>query len=86
MVKRTIYTGTPDVSPNTTLLLPLLFFPSFPPSLCLPPSAILIVAWQRVTCADVLFSGHTVNLTMCALIWDEYSHEKDALIIDTDTE
>ena len=77
--KRTIYTGTPDVFPQHALLLP------FPLSLS-SSSALLIVAWQRVTCADVLYSGHTVNLTICALIWDEYSHEKDALIIDTDTE
>ena len=61
---------------------------SFPPFPLSPssPSALLIVAWQRVTCADVLYSGHTINLTLCALIWDEYSHEKDALVIDHDTE
>ena len=29
---------------------------------------------QAVTCADVLYSGHTVNMTLCGLAWHQYSH------------
>jgi hypothetical protein len=35
--------------------------------------ALRIMAGQLVTCADMLFSGHTVNLTVCALSWHYYS-------------
>ena len=62
-----------SLSSSFFLFLPLSF-----------PSALLIVAWQRVTCADVLFSGHTVNLTLCALIWQYYSHVEGALVVDTE--
>jgi hypothetical protein len=34
----------------------------------------LIMVLARKTCADVLFSGHTVNLTLAALTWHTYSH------------
>jgi hypothetical protein len=27
-----------------------------------------------VTCADVMYSGHTVNITLCAMTWHCYSH------------
>jgi len=27
----------------------------------------------KVTCRDVLYSGHTVHFTLCALIWRDYS-------------
>jgi sphingomyelin synthase-related protein 1 len=27
-----------------------------------------------VTCADVMYSGHTVNITLCAMTWHTYSH------------
>lgn len=33
----------------------------------------IILGW-RVTCADVLYSGHTVNLTLSVLVWWNYSH------------
>eukprot|EP00397_Hematodinium_sp_SG-2012_P026335 GEMP01027584.1.p1 GENE.GEMP01027584.1~~GEMP01027584.1.p1 ORF type:complete len:384 (+),score=36.57 GEMP01027584.1:118-1269(+) len=33
----------------------------------------ILLGW-RVTCADVLYSGHTVNLTLCLLVWWNYSH------------
>jgi len=36
--------------------------------------ALLILTGQSSTCADVLFSGHTVNLTLMALVWHHYSH------------
>lgn len=32
-----------------------------------------IVLGKYVTCADVLYSGHTVNFTLAALIWYDYS-------------
>ena len=27
-----------------------------------------------MTCADVMYSGHTVNITLCAMTWHTYSH------------
>lgn len=33
-----------------------------------------ILAGQVVTCADVMYSGHTVNITLCAMTWHTYSH------------
>ena len=35
---------------------------------------IKIMTGQTWTCADVLFSGHTVNLTLDALMFYRYSH------------
>eukprot|EP00906_Rhabdomonas_costata_P026198 RCo037341 len=35
--------------------------------------ALLVMSLYERTCADVLFSGHTVDLTMCALVWYYYS-------------
>jgi len=29
---------------------------------------------RKRTCADVLYSGHTVNITLCLLVWWNYSH------------
>ena len=34
-----------------------------------------ILAGELVTCADVLFSGHTVNACLVGLIWHTYSHK-----------
>ena len=36
--------------------------------------ALRIMARQTATCADVMYSGHTVNISMCALTWHHYSH------------
>ncbi|GMI53869.1 hypothetical protein ScalyP_jg1356 [Parmales sp. scaly parma] len=36
--------------------------------------AFRIVAGRTVTCADVMYSGHTVNITLCAMTWFSYSH------------
>jgi len=36
--------------------------------------SILILLQIRRTCGDVLYSGHTVNITLAALVWTEYSH------------
>ena len=33
-----------------------------------------ILGGQVVTCADVMYSGHTVNITLCAMTWHTYSH------------
>ena len=38
-------------------------------------AAVLILTGQIVTCGDVLFSGHTVNLVMAGLVWQTYSHK-----------
>lgn len=35
--------------------------------------ALGIVFGTRVTCADVLYSGHSVNFTLAALIWYDYA-------------
>eukprot|EP00397_Hematodinium_sp_SG-2012_P043743 GEMP01048695.1.p1 GENE.GEMP01048695.1~~GEMP01048695.1.p1 ORF type:complete len:426 (+),score=94.61 GEMP01048695.1:404-1681(+) len=35
--------------------------------------ALCVTLGQCVTCADVLYSGHTVNFTLAALIWHTYS-------------
>nr|BAN42085.1 sphingomyelin synthetase, putative [Entamoeba invadens] len=34
--------------------------------------ALYIMLGYHRTCADLLFSGHTANLTMCAFIWEYY--------------
>ena len=49
-------------------------------------SAFMVMIGQQGTCADVMFSGHTFNITICALLWHFYSHEPAALFIDTDKE
>jgi len=36
--------------------------------------AFRVLAGRTVTCADVMYSGHTVNITLCALTWHYYSH------------
>lgn len=36
--------------------------------------AFRIMAGATVTCADVMYSGHTVNITLCAMTWHNYSH------------
>jgi len=36
--------------------------------------ALYVMFGQRVTCADVLYSGHTFNLTLGLLVWWNYSH------------
>ncbi len=38
-------------------------------------AAVLILTGQIVTCGDVLFSGHTVNIVMAGLVWQTYSHK-----------
>jgi hypothetical protein len=38
-----------------------------------PIEAFYIMAMIHATCGDVLFSGHTVTLTLCALAWTTYS-------------
>jgi len=35
--------------------------------------ALTVATGFKVTCADVLYSGHTVNFTLAALIWYDYS-------------
>jgi len=35
--------------------------------------ALEVVVGIKVTCRDVLYSGHTVHFTLCALIWRDYS-------------
>jgi hypothetical protein len=34
--------------------------------------AFKVMTGQRITCGDVLFSGHAANLTILALIWQQY--------------
>eukprot|EP00727_Mastigamoeba_balamuthi_P014538 m51a1_g9709 hypothetical protein (370) ;mRNA; r:1400545-1401764 len=34
----------------------------------------LILGGVHKTCSDVFFSGHTVNITLAALLWHQYSH------------
>ena len=46
-------------------------------------AAILIMAAQIVTCADVLFSGHTVNVVLAGLVWHTYSHKAGVKLFDT---
>jgi hypothetical protein len=36
--------------------------------------ALRIMSTDKFTCYDVLYSGHTVNLTICAMTWHTYSH------------
>ena len=73
-----------EVDPSHLLLLLPLPLP-LPLLLSSPSSSgIMILAGQEVTCADVLYSGHTVNLTLCALIWHYYSHVDGALLVDTE--
>jgi len=36
--------------------------------------AFRILSSQTVTCADVMYSGHTVNITLCSMTWHCYSH------------
>ncbi|GMH85242.1 hypothetical protein TL16_g10167 [Triparma laevis f. inornata] len=36
--------------------------------------AFRIISGQTVTCADVMYSGHTVNITLCSMTWHCYSH------------
>ncbi|GMH61696.1 hypothetical protein TrVE_jg13095 [Triparma verrucosa] len=36
--------------------------------------AFRILLGQTVTCADVMYSGHTVNITLCSMTWHYYSH------------
>ncbi|CAF3823311.1 unnamed protein product [Rotaria sordida] len=38
-----------------------------------PVEAFYIMFFIHATCGDVLFSGHTVTLTLCALAWTTYS-------------
>ncbi|CAF0906681.1 unnamed protein product [Adineta steineri] len=38
-----------------------------------PIEAFYIMSLVHATCGDVLFSGHTVTLTLCALAWTTYS-------------
>ena len=47
-------------------------------------SAGRILLGQLVTCSDVLYSGHTVNLTLCALMWNMYSHKQGAALFTCD--
>ena len=43
-----------------------------------------VLLGEIVTCSDVLYSGHTVNLTLCALMWNEFSSLPGAAIVDWD--
>ncbi len=36
--------------------------------------ALRILNGSTVTCADVMYSGHTVNITLCCMTWHAYSH------------
>jgi len=45
---------------------------------------IKILMGEITTCADVLYSGHTVNLSLCALIWNEFSSMPGAKLFDWD--
>ncbi|GMI09486.1 hypothetical protein TrRE_jg1569 [Triparma retinervis] len=36
--------------------------------------AFRILSGATVTCADVMYSGHTVNITLCSMTWHCYSH------------
>lgn len=36
--------------------------------------AFYLMLGQDVTCTDVLYSGHTINITLCALLWIEYNN------------
>jgi len=49
-------------------------------------AGLMLILRKQETCADVLYSGHAVNLTLCALVWHYYSHDKQALLLDSDTE
>lgn len=35
--------------------------------------AVNLILQRDVTCTDVLYSGHTVNITLCCLVWIEYA-------------
>ena len=43
-------------------------------------AAALILTGKIATCADVLFSGHTVNSVLAGLVWHTYSHKKGCQI------
>ncbi|KAL7716733.1 Sphingomyelin synthetase [Entamoeba marina] len=34
--------------------------------------AFYVLSGKHVTCADLLFSGHAANITLCVLIWNRY--------------
>ncbi|CAF2607197.1 unnamed protein product [Rotaria sp. Silwood2] len=42
-----------------------------------PVEAFYVMFGIRSTCGDVLFSGHTVALTICALCWTTYSRAEE---------
>jgi len=35
--------------------------------------ALEVIIGVKVTCRDVLYSGHAVHFTLCALVWRDYS-------------
>jgi sphingomyelin synthase-related protein 1 len=37
-------------------------------------SGLDVMFGQASTCADVLYSGHTLNMTLLALVWHQYNH------------
>jgi hypothetical protein len=41
--------------------------------------AFRLITYQTTTCADVLFSGHTIHITLCALGWHHYSDDKSII-------
>jgi len=54
---------------------------TFPPNNCHPTvykspwlEGFYVVFGVHKTCSDLLFSGHTCNMTLCALVWQYYSN------------
>ena len=42
--------------------------------------AFLVLCTYKITCYDLLFSGHTVSLTLCGMMWYQYTKKENKFI------